>query len=82
MKGLPPFNFQLPPNNPTACFSGLLKLNGLRGGKRDTDTVVTLPAVVIAGKFYLRKTRDLYTFCIIFCNICIVLFFRTLGLIH
>jgi len=52
----PPIHFQLPPTKPTACFrpGGLLKFNGLRGGKRDE---VTLTADVAVGQCYFWKRR-------------------------
>ncbi len=37
-------------------------------------TTVTLPAGVTVGQFYYRITSDLYAFCVIFCNIGVVLF--------
>jgi len=67
MEALPPLTYlspihsQLPPTKPSARLGDLLKLNGLRGGKRDVDSHCNQGV----------STLDLN---VTFCIICFILF--------
>ncbi len=73
----PSFILNYPPPDSPHALVGLLKLNGLRGGKRVQTLAVTLPADVTVEQSFFRKISDLYTFNVIFCNTGVVLFLYT-----
>ncbi len=70
----PPFILNYPPPNPPHALGGLLKLNGLRGGKRDADPRCNFICWCRCWTVSLQKQVIYTPFNVIFHNICMVLF--------
>ncbi len=74
----PPFILNYPPLNPPHALGGLLKLNGLRGGERDTDSRCNFSCWCCCWTMFLqKKTSDLYTYILWYwrCFILVLQFF-------
>ncbi len=78
-RDFPPFILNYPPPNSLHALVGLLKLNGLRGGKRDADSHCNFTCwcrccTILMLYSISYEKRIIYTlFNVIFCNICLVL---------